>query len=62
MEVSTEISKEVLRFRQCVQQGQGLPGIPERVTHEALRVKLKMQWRSQEVRDVRNWNICQGKP
>jgi hypothetical protein len=39
-------------------QGQDPAGSPE-VMCEAVRVKSKLQWRTQEVRDARN--ICQGK-
>jgi hypothetical protein len=51
MEVSTQISQEALGG----QAGLGsLQAAPERATHEAVRVKLKTQWRLQEVKGTRN--------
>jgi hypothetical protein len=36
--------------------------VPGRVTHEAVRVKPKMQWRPQEVRDAKNTDCPLRKP
>jgi hypothetical protein len=49
MEASTLISKESLRGQAMWDRVK----VPEKVICETVRVKLKLQWRPQDVRDVR---------
>lgn len=62
LEASTEISKESLR----VQSVCGIFGVPasstDRMMHETVKLKVKLQWRPQEVTDDRIWSDCWGRP
>jgi hypothetical protein len=50
--------RKVWEARQCVTGFEFLESAPERVVNESLRANPKNQWRSQEVGDVRNADIC----
>lgn len=58
LEASTEISKKSLR----VQSVCGIFGVPasstDRMMHETVKLKVKLQWRPQEVTDDRIWSDC----
>jgi hypothetical protein len=61
MEAPTQISKKSLKeARQRVVIPDSLQGAPERVRCPESGAKDTME--TQEVRDARNVNICQGKP
>jgi hypothetical protein len=54
MLVSTEISMEGLRDRNCVAGSYSLSTAHERVMCKLVRVKHKLQWRTQDFGDARN--------
>jgi hypothetical protein len=58
VEVPIRFQRKALEARQCVIRLDSLQAVPEKV----MRVKLKIQWRSQEARDDGNMNIYQEKP
>jgi hypothetical protein len=62
MVVSSQISNKSLEGRQCKTGSGSLWLSFERVRYEVVRVKLKMQWKTQEVGNSRSvYAMCQGK-
>lgn len=59
MDTSTKISREGLEARQSIAELEYLWDAPERVMHEAVKVKLKLEWKPQKLRDTNNDNcLC----
>jgi hypothetical protein len=47
--------------RQCVVEYKSSQVAPGTAMFEVMRVKPKLQWRPQKVKDAKSWNACQGR-
>jgi hypothetical protein len=54
MEAFTQIKRKTWEVKQCLKGLESLQTIPNRVVYEAVRVKPKLQWIIQDVRNVRS--------
>lgn len=54
MKAFIKISKEAWEARQCVTRLETMHAAPERLMNETVRMKLKIQWKLQRLRDAQN--------